>query len=304
MFPENVTPQESWRAILLRKAYEAAPFPILGDLKTTTSKYQADLISCLICSARSSESLLPLLNDLAAQSIDGNHLEVLIGDHSPAGHDALARQFRSRITLRLFRDTSTHGLIGRMKNILLENATGAVILFLDDDTRLPQNDFLSKGLIALGKTDSGIVLPHGHGISHADRPHYDYLDPYSFANRCCLFQRAILDRLGGFRQDITAYEDIDLGIRATLAGIKATTNSSLHYRHPALLFRSMQKPLAIGQSVLLLRKHYPLGIWLMIYINALRLLANGLFPTTPNRQWFKIGLGVLLAGLVKGKKTY
>ncbi len=294
----------SSREKILKKIYQFAPFPIEGDLPKTTITYQSGMISCLICSARASSVLALLLNDLAEQSLDRDHFEILICDNSLASHDALIKQYASRLSIQHLRDVSTLALIGNMKNKLLQSSRGALILFLDDDTRLPQKDFLTQALHLSETNPADIILPQGTGLAPQALGDYHFLDPYSFANRCCLYRRALLDTLKAFHEDITAYEDIDLGIRAIMNAAKVLRTDQLHYQHPALFFTSLKKPLAIGQSIIKLRTHYPLYIWLIIYVNALSFLLLALFPTMKNRQWFKISLGVLLAPLTRERHSY
>ncbi|MBF0123539.1 MAG: glycosyltransferase family 2 protein [Candidatus Omnitrophica bacterium] len=288
----------------LKNLSRLTPFSLSGDLPTTQKPYHTNMISCLICTARSSDILGSLLNDLAQQSLDTNHFEIVLCDNSTAGHDALLKQYSSRLTIQYLRDTSPYALIGNMKNNLLGLARGETILFLDDDTRLPQKNFLEHSLHLIKETGADIILPRGEGLVSTNLSCYNFLDPYSFANRCCIYQRSLLDSLSGFRQDITAYEDIELGIRALMTKAKIIQTDQLHYQHPALFFNSLQKPLAIGQSILRLRRHYPFHIWLMIYVNALMLLPLGLWPTMKNRQWFKISLGVLLAPFTRERYSY
>jgi glycosyltransferase involved in cell wall biosynthesis len=281
-----------------------APFSLQGDLDGSKRNYQGAFISCLITAARPPEILQALLADLASQSLTKDRFEIILWDNSPQGLGKLALQYTPFIPIRYFRDLSKDGFIGRMRNRQLQEALGEYVLFLDDDTRLPQKDFLARALGLFKKLNPDILLPNGEALLVKELAGYKFLDPFSFATRCCFYKRRLLDDLTGFRADITAYEDIELGIRATFKGAKIIKTRELKYQHPPLYFHSLQKPLAIGQSILKLRRHYPLPIWLMIYLNALRFLPLGLWPTRKNRQWFKISLGVLCALWTKKRFSY
>lgn len=259
------------------------------------------LISCLICTCRESSFIDRILSDLKQQSPSEDLFEVLILDNSKDGLPSILKKYGS---IRVFRDHSTQGFIGAMRNCLLSQAQGKYILFLDDDTQIHQKDFIYQALEIFKTVNPDIILPRGKGLARKDKPGYHYLDMYSFATRCCLYKKSLFDKIGLFRADITAYEDIDLGIRMTLQKARILKTPLLEYYHPVHYFKTLQKPLAIGQSIFKLRNYYPWYWWILIYLNALRFLPLVLLPTTVNRQWFKISLGVLIAPFFSKRYSY
>jgi len=261
------------------------------------------VLSCLICTHRGASFINTLLNHLGHQSLDKRSFEILILDNTPQGLEGKI-EGRGSLPIQISRNASTHGFIGALRNEIFRKAKGEYILFLDDDTQILQKDFLHKALELFKHTDADIIMPCAYGIASDKMPHYHYLDNYSFAARCCLYKKSILDEVGVFRENITAYEDIDLGIRMRLRKAKILKTPLLEYHHPVLFFDSLQKPLAIGQSILKLRAYYPWYLWILIYLNALRFLPLILVPTMQNRQWFKISWGVFLAPFMKERKAY
>ena len=259
--------QNKFKFKVLQKLYRAFPFKITADWQDPTGTPQTE-ISCLIPSCRP-EHLKNILEDLSLQDFPQEKYEVI------TIHDS------SKI-------------IGSLRNRSLDASRGKYILFLDDDTRIFQKDFLSKAYLLFQDQHPDILQPCSVSLYGVLHPKQDFLDNYSFATRCCFYTRDLLKRLGGFRNDLNSYSDIELSIRAMMLSVRVMQTNELSYAHPPLHFYSLQKPLAIGQSIFKLRRCYPFGIWLLIYLNALRFLPRILWPSRPNRAWFKISLGVLL----------
>ncbi len=292
------------RLIILKKIYQLFPFNLEGDLIKPLPRMKNNFISCLLCTARETQQLEQLLIDFTKQTLNKDSFELVILDNSLPGLEDLVKKYSKLLNIFYIRNTSKEGLLGILRNETLQKAQGEFVLFLDDDTRLPQKDFLEESLSLFKQSNSDVIIPYGKALIKEGEEKYQFLDSYSFATRCILYKRTSLEDIGGYYKNLVAYEDIDLGIRMTLKGFKILETNLLHYQHPPLYFTSLQKPLAIGQSILKLREHYPWLIWLTLYLNALRFLPLALIPTTQNRQWFKISLGVLLAPFSHKKFTY
>lgn len=288
----------------LQSIYELKPFNIQGDMPLPLPHAVKDYISCVICSRRSAPVLQKLLQDLTQQTLAPDQFEVIIYDNTPSGKEPFVEKFSSLLTLKYLSDDTDTGLLGHFRNLALTHARGDHILFLDDDTRLPQSDFLSTALALFKQTNADIIMPQGHGLPLENHSHYHYLDAYSFATRCSFYNRSLLEQLGGFRGNVTGYEDIDLGIRAIITKAAILKTDQITYEHPPLFFHSLNKPVAIGQSIQTLRQAYPFHLWLILWLNALSLLPLFLWPTTQNRNWAKISLGVLIAPFRQKKETY
>jgi len=259
--------QDQFKFKILKAIYRAAPFNLAADWKPSSTKTKI-VLSCVIPSYRR-DQLKNILEDLSLQDFPKENFEIII-----------------------VKDISK--VIGFLRNKGLEMSQGEFILFLDDDTRIFQKDFLSKAFSLIKKTEADILQPSGHSLYGVLKSKQDFLDRFSFASRCCFYTRPLLERLGGFRADLNSYSDIELSIRAMIISPRVIQTEELTYYHPPLYFPSLQKPLAIGQSIFKLRRYYPLGAWLLIYFNALRFLPLALWPSKANRSWFMISLGVLL----------
>ena len=164
-----------------------------------------------------------------------------------------------------------------------------------------QKDFLSKALALFKNYDADIIQPCGLCLYGILQTKQDFLDRFSFSTRCCLYRRSLLEELKGFRNDLYSYSDTELSIRTAITSPRVIQTQELSYFHPPLYFPSMQKPLAIGQTIFKLRSYYPWPVWLLIYFNALRFLPLGLWPFRSNQSWFMISLGVLLYPLKPGE---
>ncbi len=275
---KNTTlPQQTFTEWILRSLYKAFPFDLKGDISVLPANAIKGHISCIIPTRRGSSILRNLLTDLTRQTLSTDQFNVIIYDNTPEGIAPLIKEFSSLLRLHHLPDTAPTGMIGQFRNTALMHASGEYILFLDDDTRIRQRDLLSNALELFNTHQADIILAKGEGLALKEHPNYCFLDAYSFAARCSFYKRSLLEKLGGFRGDITGYEDIELGIRASMMNASILRTAHICYQHPPLFFHSLQKPIAIGQSILRLRGHYPFLIWLAIYGNALRFLGSFVF---------------------------
>jgi len=259
--------QNQFKLKCLQTLYRLTPFNLKADGLLPTSDEKI-IFSCVIPSRRP-EELKNILEDLSLQDFPQEKIEVIAVNE-------------------------VSKVISSLRNQGLASAHGEFILFLDDDTRIFQKDFLSKAYDLFKTYQADILLPYGQSLYGIMQSKQDFLDHFSFATRCCFYSRGLLERLGGFRNNLNSYSDIELSIRATLLSPVVIKSEKVSYFHPPLHFPTMQKPLAIGQSIFKLRQYYPLQVWLLIYVNALRFLPLALWPSRANRSWFKISLGVLL----------
>ncbi|OGX33082.1 MAG: hypothetical protein A2787_00220 [Omnitrophica WOR_2 bacterium RIFCSPHIGHO2_01_FULL_48_9] len=280
---------------LLRAAYKIFPFDLRGDfrpVKTTRSSF----ISCLICASNRADELDMLLTDLTEQTLMRTDFEVvLLNDGQGEAIRRVVEKYQSILPIVYHENAMPDRVIGHLRNRTLELSCGEYVLFLDDDTRLQQCDFLEKTKKMFSDKKADAILPKANALYGIVKWRYDYLNAYSYSTRCCLYRRAVLEKVGGFINDIKSYEDIDLSIRLTIAGIRTIKTAELQYFHPPLYFDSMRKPYSVGQAILQMRRRYSLGVWLLIYLNSLRFLPFGLIPNQQCQQWFKISLGILLS---------
>jgi cellulose synthase/poly-beta-1,6-N-acetylglucosamine synthase-like glycosyltransferase len=114
----------------------------------------------------------------------------------------------------------------RQRNVGWRMARGALVVFTDDDCR-PAPDWLERLLEAArahpGKVVQGATVPDPLEQHLFASPHIRTLrvDPPSREVQTCnvLYERALLDRLGGFDERAITGEDIDLSTRARESGV-------------------------------------------------------------------------------------
>ncbi len=291
------------REFILRKLFQWFPFHIEGNLNGAGGPAAKGVFSCIICASRPKE-LEELLQDLYQSAFPKERLEVvLINDGAGPKVRRLADQYKPVLKIAYAENEKPMKIMGALRNKALSLSRGEYVLFLDDDTRLMDYAFLDQA-DKLFQKDYDVLLPTGHALYGLVKMKYDYLDEFSFANRCCMVRRTFLDRVKGFQDGLKAYEDIDLGIRLTMTGAKVHHAKALSYWHPPLYFDSMRKPLATGQSIVHLKSFYPFGIWLILYLNALRFLPYILLPSVKCHQWAKISWGALGALFIKKEEYY
>jgi glycosyltransferase involved in cell wall biosynthesis len=290
----------------LRALYKTAPFSLKGAWEDDKDKnIQKDFISCLAIASYRPKELEWLLEDLADQDLPREKFEVIVLNDG-AGEEirSIVEKFTDHLTIVYQENAVPCRIISDLRNETLRLSKGQYILFLDDDTRILQKDFLSKTLDLFSKNDADIITPHGNPLFGLVKLKYCYLNEYSFGNCCCLYKRDVLSALGGFQGGLNSYEDIELSIRASIHDFKVYRTDQLDFYHPPFYFYSMKKPLSIGQSIFQIRKHYSFLVWLCVYLNALRFLPYCILPGKIPQQWFRISLGVLMYPVFKENFFY
>ena len=279
---------------VLRSFYKIASFNIKGGLEVPSKPAREGLLSCLIISNKIS-LLKNILEDLRSQTLIKNDFEVIVVFDGPETEIlTLIDMHKEHLTIRFHKTAQPVRILSDLRNISISLSQGQFILFLDDDTRIFQKDFLETALIHLKEGHCDILVPQANPLYGIVNARYEFLDRYSFTSRCSFYQRKTIEEAGGFLKGLQAYEDTELSIRLMIMRSRVSYREDLNYFHPPLYFDTMRKPLAIGQTIFQVRKHYSALVWLLVYINALRFLPYGLIPHRVCQQWFKISLGVAL----------
>ncbi|MDE2223062.1 MAG: glycosyltransferase family 2 protein [Candidatus Omnitrophica bacterium] len=288
---------------ILRALYQLAPFDIKGGLAESKSAFSNEGLSCLIISNKPA-LLKSLLEDLGQQTLTKDQFEVVVVFDAPGtGIRDLINEHQRCLNIVFHQTERPVRILSNLRNMSVSLAQGEYFLFLDDDTRIFQKDFLELGLSFFKKQACQVLLPQAHALFGIAQSHYDFLDQFSFTNRCSFYHRSVIEDLGGFLKDIQTYEDTELSIRLMMKEWKIIQAEELSYFHPPLYFDSMRKPLAIGQTIFQLRRQYSFPVWLLVYLNALRFLPYVFWPGERLRHWFKISLGVLFFPFT-GKSYY
>jgi GT2 family glycosyltransferase len=156
-------------------------------------------------------------------------------------------------------------------------ARGELIAFTDDDCR-PEPDWLERLVRRyereVGAFVQGATRPDPHDGDLIHRPHVRTLHvepPGRFTQTCnILYERALLERVGGFDEVAITGEDIDLGIRAREAGTRlvGAPDAVVYHAVEALSLLEKIRSQAKWQHLAYVVKRHPslreqcaMGVW-------------------------------------------
>lgn len=247
-----------------------------ADIPETTDK----TLSCIINFYGRTELLRNILAGLGQQDISRDDFEVILVEDRNGTEEGrfIAEEFSRLLNIRYLPLVKNFGIMGYSRNTGIENSTGEYILFLDDDTVILQNDFLSGLIKEFGNGNPDAILPRGNPSYCLTWNKYQYHEPYFPTNRCVAYTRDTLRALRGFVSDIVGQEDVEFTVRLLLSDRKLAESSNLEYFHPPLIVENSSKSVAVGYSFGLLRGRYPFVLWLMLIVNGCRYLPLFLLP--------------------------
>jgi glycosyltransferase involved in cell wall biosynthesis len=171
-----------------------------------------------------------LLNALAEQTLDLGLWEVIVGDDSE-GDESMKLMADHPLTLagvlRFVRVMPKLQAPGANRNAALRLARAPTIVFTDDDCR-PPPAWLQRVREAVSRHPGAII----QGMVRSDPAEMAMLDspfPHTQAfgrvprpwAECCniVYPRELIERVGGFREDLLTGEDADLNARARATGV-------------------------------------------------------------------------------------
>ena len=289
------------RERLLKFLYKCAPFDLKGNAVVPPAS-EGISISCLINFFGRFDLLSGILHSLAQQNFPREEFEVILVEDKGGTDEGrkIAGDFADRLQIRYVPLDNHFGKMGYSRNFALSHSRGEYLLFLDDDTVILQQDFLSvlKEIFSK-KPGADAIVPHGMASFTLIKGKYGYHDPYFMTSRCMAYRRTVLAELGGFVSSFIGQEDVELVVRFLMAGKIAYDEQGLEYYHPPLLVGNFRKPMAVGQSFFAVRKRYPLIIWLTLLLNCSRHAPLYLVPWGRFREMGRFGLGFLL-GVISG----
>ncbi len=287
------------RTHVLKTLYRLFPFDLRGDCAVSPAS-DGVRISCIINYYGRLDLLEGILFSLAHQEYPGDQFEVVLVEDK-GGTEAgriMAEEFAAVLPIVYAPLDKDFGRMGYSRNFGLARSRGENVLFLDDDTVIPQKDFLA-GLDQVFRSNPDIdaVVPHGNASYGLVKGRYDFHDPFFMTSRCTAYRRSVLAGLGGFVSDFIGQEDVEFVVRFFMAGKNALHVPSLEYYHPPLLVGNFRKPMAVGQSFFRVRKRYPFLIWMLLLVNCSRHAPLYLIPWGRFREMGRFGVG-FLAGVV------
>jgi glycosyltransferase involved in cell wall biosynthesis len=222
-----------------------------------------------------------LLNALEEQTLPAERWEVVVSHDSSGGEtDRLLEEhpLAGAGVLRHVRLAPGTALPGRNRNAAWRLAGAPLVAFTDDDCR-PPADWLANALAAArrhpGAIVQGATMPdpeEGEIGRTAPHSHSQSIWPPTLRAECCniVYPRAVLERCGGFPEDMLVGEDtalaqtaIDLGVPFAGAPEVVTRHAIEEVSLPALVRGSWRW----SGLPLLIRRHpatralFPLGVF-------------------------------------------
>jgi GT2 family glycosyltransferase len=210
-------------------------------------------ISVVVASHDRPVRLRWLLNALEEQTLDPARWDVVVGhdSHGPETADLLATHPLARSgRLRHVALSPGSAPPGANRNAALRLVRADAVLFTDDDCRPPAT-WLERALAAArrhtGAVVQGTTRPDPDEINLARAPHHETQDitpPVAWAQTCnIVYPRALIERVGGFDEEVLVGEDTDLAMRARSAGaayVAAPDVVTYHAVHAAPLPRRLR----------------------------------------------------------------
>jgi GT2 family glycosyltransferase len=248
------------------------------------------LVSVVIANWNGKHLLDECLGSLVAQQVSG--LEIILVDNG--SHDGSAEYVREHFSdVRVISLKENRGFAGG-NNAGMQVATGKYIALLNNDTRADPawlSNLLAEAeanprsvgmwaskILSADKPDIidnvGLLmypdgLGRGKGRLEKDEGQYDRTGEAFFPSGCAgLYRREMLDEIGPFDEEFFAYaDDVDLGLRARLAGWKCIYVHSAIIYHKYSASSSAHSPLKAflveRNRIWVLLKYYPLEMVLI-----------------------------------------
>lgn len=297
------------RQTVLQWLYKMAPFDLRGDCRDFAAHSEEVRISCVINFFGRLDLLSGILHSLAQQDCPTEIFEVVLVEDQggTAEGKEFCASFADRLQIRYFPLDGNYGHMGYSRNFGLAQASGELVLFLDDDTVLLRKDFLSKLIQEFDRRPHvDALIPHGQASFALIEDRYDFHDPYFMTSRCMAYRRTLLKELGGFMSHFVGQEDVEFVVRFTAAGKIVERCHCLDYFHPPLLVSNSNKGRAVGASFFGLRSRYSLVMWLLVLVNVCRHAALIVLPSRHFKEMGRFGWGVMKGvwACMVGKKDF
>lgn len=176
-------------------------------------------ISIIVPAYNEAEYLPILLESIQKQTF--SNWEVIVADANSTDKTvAIAKKFKARVV--------QGGLPGRGRNAGAQAASGDYLLFLDADTKLPEQ-FLASAISQFKKNRFDIAIPYFYPLSNLriDQTFFKFKrslmsmtrESYPFTiGAAILITKKLHKKIGGFNESMNLGEDNDYGQRARKLG--------------------------------------------------------------------------------------
>jgi GT2 family glycosyltransferase len=212
-----------------------------------------ETVSVIIPTYRRRPFLLRVLDDLARQTRPP--VEVFVVDSSPPDEQLTSQDLMPFAPWLRYRRWPEWGNISRQRNAALQECTGAIVLFLDDDVEFGP-DLIQAHVDALSDDNAAgisgaILLAHRgltsvpstryrHRIADPGAPNYQGYDgiveSYVICTANFSIRRDVALAVGGFDEHMCGtYDDVEFGTRLTQQGYRL-----LHHNGPKVLHLQVQ----------------------------------------------------------------
>lgn len=296
----------SFRAYILKFLNKLFPVPRYGNAGFN-HELKLD-ISCIINFYGRTDLLKNILSCLCEQDLDKSRFEVLLVEdrNGTVEGSKIANEYSGSLNIKYMTLTENFGTMGYSRNLGISESTGRYILFLDDDTIILNNSFLTRMLEVFDHKQPDGIMPKGYASFCQIKNRYQYHDPFFPTNRCMAYTRDTLFEMKGFNSNIIGQEDVEFAVRLSISDKKIIEEPGLIYFHPPLLQNNYNKSAAVGLSYYNLKKEYPFIIWILLLINGCRYLPLGVLSFREKYiNQFRFSMGFLIGIIygIRGKKV-
>lgn len=240
-----------------------------------------------------------ILNCLDSQNFPKKDFEVILVEDKGGSKEGKKLQEKfSQLNISYFAPSDHWGKMGYMRNYSLSKAGGEIVLFLDDDTIILDQYFLTK-LYHFFSNDLDLmsVIPKGSASYSLLKNRYAFHDPFFFTNRCLVHRRSCLIGFCGFDSSFVGQEDVELAIRFLAKSCKYLKSTELEYYHPPLIVNDPGKAMAVGLSFA--NSKYSFIMKLILLANGARWIVRYLLPGPKNLYMGRFARGFAI-GFIKG----
>lgn len=264
-------------------------------------------VSVVVASHARAERLRTLLDALAAQTLPRDRWELVVVHTYEAEQTASlldSHELARAGLLRHERVSPAQARPSLQRNRGWRMARGRLVAFTDDDCR-PEPDWLERLVERAGQNPGQIVQgatrpdPREAGAFRSPHVRTLLVDPPGRFTQTCniLYERRLLERIGGFDEVAITGEDIDLArrARATGADVVGAPDALVHHAVEALTLGQKIRSQGKWQHLAYVVKRHPelrrdcaMGIWWKReHLGAV--LALAALAASPRSRWLLIG---------------